>query len=207
MSFRSDDQLFSSYDGQYIEMFVNGVRKKFYVQKTNNFSLLSGTKLLDPIVYDYSFIKVSDEQSCGKMCIKEGISIRAIYSSKSVYNGYANPCADPHNCNAARYTMYANNVLLGDVNLDNFPSGDDRETQFILTAAQATQIKAVHEKIITFNLVCNVGDNPPKGTNGSLGPGVCHETMPWILITSNTGAILYSGCPSQNEFIIELMCV
>lgn len=207
MSFRSDDQLFSSYDGQYIEMFVDGVRKKFYVQKTNNFSLLSSTKILDPLIYNYSFIKVSDEQNCGQVCISAGISIRAIYSSKSVYDGYANPCADPHNCNAARYLMYANGVLLGNVNLDNFPSGADRETQFVLTTTQANQIKAVHEKRITFQLICNVGDNPAKGTNGSLGPGVCHETMPWILITSSNGGILYSGCPSQNEFTIELMCV
>lgn len=206
MSFRTDDPLFSAYDGQYIEMFVDGIRKKFFVEKTNSFSLLSSTTLLDPLKYSYNFIKVSDEQLCGNVCITEGITIRVIYSGNPTYQGLVNPCPQPHNCNASRYLFYANGLFLGDVNLDNYPSGGERESSFVLSTAEAETIASVSEKKITFQLICNVAGNPKKGKNGSLGPGVCHESIPWVHITSKSGAVLYSGCPSQNEFTIELMC-
>lgn len=207
MSFRSEDPLFSAYNGQYIEMLVNGVRKKFFVEKTNNFSLLSGTNYLNPNIYDYSFIKVSDEQTCDKKCLESGTSVRMIYSRNSVYKNIPNPCPQPHNCNAARYLFYINDIFIGNVNLDNYPTGADKENEFILTAGQVNDIKLVNDKIFTFKLVCNVADNPPIGTNGSLGPGICHDSPPWFYISTNGGSVLYSGCPSSNEFTIELMCV
>jgi hypothetical protein len=206
MNFRTDDQLFANYEGQYIEMFVNGIRKKFFVEKTNSFALLSSTTLFDPNLYDYSFIKVSDEQECGNKCITEGITIRVIYSGNPTYQGITNPCPQPHNCNASRYLFYANGLFLGDVNLDNYPSGGERESSFVLSTSEAEDIALIDEKKITFQLICNVAGNPKKGVNGSLGPGICHESIPWVHITSKSGAVLYSGCPSQNEFNIELMC-
>ena len=206
MNFRTDNPLFGSYTEQYIEMFVNGERKKFFVEQTNSFALLSSTTLLDPLVYDYAFIKVSDNQECGNQCITEGITIRVIYSGNANYQGLTNPCPQPHNCNASRYLFYANGLFLGNVNLDNYPSGGERESQFILTTPEAETIASVDEKKITFQLICNVFGNPKKGVNGSLGPNVCHESIPWVHITSKSGAVLYSGCPAQNEFTIELMC-
>lgn len=193
MKLSSNDPTFSNYVGKYVNLTVDGVRKKYYVESTTKFSSLTGSTFLDPSKYVYTDLQLSSKQYCEKACITEGLNIKVIYSKNETYKGRKATCYGGHKCNDALFNFYANEVLLGLVNLNNNNDGGSREASFTLSSSQAENIASVNNKIITFRLEC-------------AKPGRCHDTVPWVLITSPDNEVIYDDCPSTTKFDVNIIC-
>lgn len=123
-----------------------------------------------------------------------GMSIDVRYSSLS------GPCNGGHSCNAAKFYLYANNILLGLVNLNNGGDGGDRNTSFTLTDEFAEAIDD-GTGILKLQLVCAT---PPDEDLG-WGMGQCHSSVPWVYIVNGKDQLIFNSCPSENIFTVPLL--
>jgi hypothetical protein len=131
-------------------------------------------------------------------CNLLGMSINVKYSNSQ------GPCAGGHTCNAAEFYLYANNVYVGTVNLNNGNDGGDRNTDIILSSSLVTSILKSTPNIIALNLqlVCAT----PADENRGWGFGGCHSNVPWVVVTNGNGEEIYNACPSSNIFTVPLIC-
>ena len=64
MNLKSNDNAFNAYNGNYIDITVNGVIKKFLVKRAPLDTNFSEYTMLNPISDIYSIIGVSSDQTC-----------------------------------------------------------------------------------------------------------------------------------------------
>lgn len=113
-----------------------------------------------------------------------------------------------HACNAAIFDTFANDVLLGRVNLNNYSdtpglSGGAREGSFTLTDTQARQIAngSSDKETINFRFECATTD--PAFDSAAFN-GACHDSLGNLVISSKNDVELYNGCPGTNTVTVNI---
>ena len=136
--------------------------------------------------------------------------------NNSALNG--SPCSGGHGCNRAVFDILANNVVLGQVNLNNaggihddvnrppsypnYPgaSSGDRYNALSITSQQAQSIAANSPNgLIDFSFDCAC---IWSGANQNCVGSSCHTDVSWVRIIKDMGLPteeeLYNGCPNGN---------
>ena len=120
------------------------------------------------------------------------------YTIEVRYSNNSGPCQGGHSCNAARFRLLGNGVLIGVADLNNDPGGGDRDTSLTINSELARQIResSPNNNILQLSLVCDI--RPDE--NGGWGLGKCHENVTWIRVYSENDPFnyLYDGCPIGN---------
>ena len=128
------------------------------------------------------------------------------------------PCSGGHGCNRAKFDIMANNVNIGQVNMNNaggayddvnrppnypnYPgaSSGDRYNALSITSQQAQSIGANSPNgLIDFSFDCAcIWSGPNQNCQGS----TCHTDVSWVRIIKDMGLPseeeLYNGCPNGN---------
>jgi len=137
------------------------------------------------------------------------------------YNGSGangSPCPGGHGCNRAKFDIMANNVNIGQVNMNNaggiyddvnrppnypnYPgaSAGDRYNALSVTSQQAVNIaNNSSDGLIDFSFDCAcIWSGPNQNCQGS----TCHTDVSWVRIIKDMGLSteeeLYNGCPNGN---------
>lgn len=111
------------------------------------------------------------------------------------YSKTRGPCPQRHQCNGALFRLFAEDILLGFVDLNNAIDGGDRNTALVLNvdpnSALYQQIQTAG--VLNLRLVCALS--------------WCHSQIPWVTVTDISGGqslLVYNGCPSTNEFVVPI---
>lgn len=121
------------------------------------------------------------------------------------YDGITDVCDPYHDCNAAVFDVYANEILLGRANLNNLgaPDGGARSETFTISEDDAEDIAAASSdgETITLRFECATDDPEfdPVPYDGQCHPGVGH-----LVVTTEEGALLYDGCPDEESIDIDV---
>lgn len=138
-------------------------------------------------------------ENTSKECL-EGMKFKARYSRSG------GPCHGGHICNEAYYNIVMNNIVVGEVSLNNnggtydlknYPPGItdprtyDRYVEVVLTEQQMQEVLAVDDLInISFECACQKGVNCDEDT--------CHEGLTWLQVEDKKGNLIYDNCPVDN---------
>jgi len=112
-------------------------------------------------------------------------------------------CGAGHQCNAAIYNVYGNEVFIGLANLNNNNDGGTRIATFVLTDQQAADIAAASTdgETIGFRFAC--ATTHPDFDAGAWDGG-CHPEVGQLVITDSDGNELYNGCPAGTTIDIDV---
>lgn len=120
------------------------------------------------------------------------------------YSNTAGPVPGGHQCDAATYKVFGNDLLLGEANLNNLIDGGDREAIITITADQAqTMVETYEDHILRLSLECDP-DNPEYDHDAGYGD-TCHVELAWVIVRNSLGNELYNGAPVGNFAEISLI--
>lgn len=108
-----------------------------------------------------------------------GLKIEVIYEKDGRSDKF--PCRGRHKCDEAVFNVLLNDVVIGEVNLNNKDDGGSRNGTVEVTEAQAIEIANKGGNTIRLSLQCLLPN--------------CHKDVAEIRISNNTGVIYHSCTP------------
>lgn len=121
-----------------------------------------------------------------------GLKIEVIYEKTGVSDKF--PCRGRHKCDEAVFNVLLNDVVIGEVNLNNKADGGSRNGTVEVTEAQAIEIANKGKNTVRLSLQCLLPN--------------CHKDVAEIRISNNTGVIYHSCTPvlgSRGSGISDLL--
>lgn len=116
---------------------------------------------------------------------------------------------DFHKCDQAYFEVSANDVILGNANMNNFDDGGFRYNQFKITQDLAKQILSnapidptTKDKSIVLKMKCK--PSPQLKYNDTNVAKKCHESVPHITITDSTKKVVSRYFPYKSDKYKEL---